>query len=131
MKGYIENIEKLSRENEYFRDVVYTAKHMQLVVMNLNPEKDIGEETHDVDQFVRCEAGNGKVILNGEEHEISDGSAVIIPAGVKHNVINLSATEHLKLYTLYAPPHHRDGVVHETKTQSQEDLEHFDGTTSE
>ncbi len=132
MKGYIENIEKISLENETFRTVLYTAKNSQLVVMSLEPGEDIGEEIHQLDQFIRCEAGQGKAILDDVEHEISDGFVVVVPAGVKHDIINTSLDMPLKLYTLYAPPNHRDGVVHETKEEAEADeSEHFDGVTTE
>lgn len=131
MKGYIINIEKASLENEYFRKVLYTAKNSQLVVMSLKPGEDIGEEVHQLDQFIRCEVGQGKAILDNIEYAITDGFAVIIPAGAKHNIINTSLDKTLKLYTLYSPPNHRDGVVHETKEQATADEEHFDGKTTE
>jgi len=130
MKGYVINIEKASLENGYFRRVLYTAKSSQLVVMSLKPGEEIGEEIHHLDQFIRIEAGNGKAILDGKEHEISDGFAVVVPAGVKHNIINTS-TEKMKLYTVYSPPNHRDGVIHETKEEAEKDDEHFDGKTTE
>ncbi len=131
-KGYIENIEKSTLENDNFRKVLYTAQNMQLVVMSLEPGEDIGEEVHDLDQFIRCEAGQGKAVLNGEEHEISDGFVVIVPAGASHNIINTSATEPLKLYTVYAPPEHKDGTIHQTKSEALSDEEdHFDGVTTE
>jgi mannose-6-phosphate isomerase-like protein (cupin superfamily) len=131
MKGYIENIEKLSLENENFRKVLYTAKNSQLVVMSLKPGEDIGEEVHQLDQFIRCESGQGKAILDGVEHPISDGSAVVVPAGARHNIINTSSDRPLKLYTLYSPPNHRDGVIHQTKAQAETGEEHFDGKTTE
>lgn len=132
MRGYVINIEKASLENENFRTVLYTAKSSQLVVMSLKPKEDIGEEIHHLDQFIRCEAGVGKTILNGVEHDFRDGFAVVIPAGVKHNIINTSATKMMKLYTVYAPPNHRDGVVHETKKDAEVDEEeHFEGVTTE
>lgn len=132
MKGYITNIEKASLENTLFRRVLYTAKNCQLVVMSLKPSEDIGEEVHHLDQFIRCEAGQGKAILNGVEHVIGDGFVVVVPAGATHNIRNTSSDQPLKLYTLYAPPNHRDGVVHETKEQAEADEgEHFDGKTSE
>ena len=130
MKGYVANIEKLSLENEYFRKVLYTAKNSQLVVMSLKPGEDIGEEVHDLDQFIRCEAGIGKAILNGVEQEIGDGSAVVVPAGAKHNIINTSTDRPLKLYTLYSPPNHKDGIIHKTRAEAESDEEHFDGKTS-
>lgn len=132
MKGYVDNIEKVSLENNYFRKVLYTAKNSQLVVMSLGPTEDIGEEIHQLDQFIRCEAGVGKAILDGIEHEISDGFAILVPAGTKHNIINTSSSEPLKLYTLYSPPNHRDGVIHQTKSDAVADEEeHFDGKTTE
>jgi mannose-6-phosphate isomerase-like protein (cupin superfamily) len=130
MKGYIANIEKLSLENENFRKVLYTAKNSQLVLMSLLAGEEIGEEIHDVDQFFRVEKGTGLALLEGIAHEITDGSIVVVPAGTKHNVIN-TGSDQMKLYTLYMPPHHRDGVVHETKKEAESDTEHFDGNTSE
>lgn len=126
MKGYIGDIEKETKENDNFRKVLYTAKNSQLVVMSIAPEDEIGEEVHDLDQFIRIEDGSGKVVLDDEESEIKDDYAVIIPAGVKHNVVN-TGEKPLKLYTLYSPPEHRDGVVHETRAEAMEDEEHFDG----
>lgn len=132
MKGYVTNIEKLSFENENFRRVLYTAKNSQLVVMSLKPGEDIGEEIHQLDQFIRCEAGQGKAILDDVSYEISDGFVVVVPAGAKHNIINTSSDTSLKLYTLYSPPNHRDGVAHKTKTDAVADEgEHFDGVTTE
>lgn len=130
MKGFITNIEKAALENKNFRQVLYTAKNSQLVLMSLNPGEDIGEEVHTLDQFFRCEAGSGKAILDGVSHEISDGFAVLVPAGTKHNIIN-SGVEPLRLYTIYSPPNHRDGVVHETRAQAEADEENFDGLTTE
>ena len=109
MKGYVENIEKAAVENANFRKVLYTAKNMQLVLMSLKPSEDIGEEVHTLDQFVRIEAGKGKAVLDGVEHEIADGSAVVVPAGTKHNFINTATDVELKLYTIYAQPEHQDG----------------------
>lgn len=131
MSGYVNNIEQLTLANEYFRQVVYTAKSTQLTVMHLQPSEDIGEEVHDGDQFLRIEKGSGRVVLNDVESKISDGSVVIVPAGVKHNIMNDSDAEPMKLYTLYSPPHHRDGVVHKTKQDALNDSEHFDGKTTE
>jgi mannose-6-phosphate isomerase-like protein (cupin superfamily) len=131
MKGYVANIERGSLENENFRKVLYTAKHSQLVVMSLKPGEDIGEEVHQLDQFIRCEAGVGKAILDGVPHGIGDGFVVVVPAGTKHNIINTSSDKPLKLYTLYSPPNHRDGVVHQTKAQAEADEEQFDGATTE
>ena len=131
MKGYVTNIEKDSLDNNDFRRVLYTAKHSQLVLMSLRPKEDIGEETHNLDQFIRVEAGRGVSILDGVKHQISDGSAVVIPAGTRHNIVNESDTEELKLYTLYSPPEHRDGTVHRTKAEATAHEEHFDGKTTE
>ena len=111
MKGYVVNIEKASEENNNFRKVLYTAKNSQLVVMSLKPGEEIGEEVHELDQFIRVEEGEGRAILDGVEHQIEDGSAVVIPAGTNHNIINTSNEETMKLYTIYSPPEHRDGVV--------------------
>jgi mannose-6-phosphate isomerase-like protein (cupin superfamily) len=119
MKGYVGNIEEATEVNEYFREVVFTGTKMQLVVMNLKPGEEIGEEVHpNVDQFFRFEEGEGKVVIDGEEHLVKDGFAVVVPAGAKHNIINTSADEELKLYTIYAPPNHADGTVHATKAEA-------------
>ncbi len=123
MKGYITKIDQISIENQNFREVLSTAQHSQLVVMSLMPDEDIGEETHDVDQFIRCEQGMGKVVLDGEESDLSAGTAVLVPAGITHNIINTSSDEPMKLYTLYAPPHHRDGTIHTTKADAEADTE--------
>jgi mannose-6-phosphate isomerase-like protein (cupin superfamily) len=131
MKGYVANIEKLSLENENFRTVLYTDKNSQLVLMSLLPKEEIGEEIHDVDQFLRVEKGTGRAILNDISHDLADGSVIIVPAGTKHNIINTGVDE-MKLYTLYMPPHHRDGVIHKTKADAEADTtDEFDGTTSE
>ena len=131
MKGYIANIEKDTIENNNFRKVLYTGKNSQLVLMSLEPKEDIGEEIHTLDQFIRVEAGSGLAILDGVEHQISDGSAIVIPAGANHNIVNTSDTEKLKLYTIYSPPEHKDGVVRKTKQEAIEQEEHFDGKTTE
>ncbi len=131
MQGYVANIEELTRENSNFRRVLYTAKHVQLVVMSLMPEEEIGMEVHDVDQFFRFEAGEGKVVIDGSEHPVKDGDVAIVPAGAQHNVVNTSPEDSLKLYTLYCPPHHKDGTVHQTKDQAMGDDEHFAGDTTE
>lgn len=121
MSGYLTDIEKKSLENENFRQVLFTASHSQLVLMSLQPGEEIGLETHDeIDQFIRVEAGTGKAILDGEEKTLADGSAVVIPAGTEHNVINTSQSEALKLYTIYSPPEHPDGTVHKTKAEADE-----------
>ena len=126
MSGYIVNIEDKTNSNEYFREVLFTAEHCQLVVMNILPNEDIGEEVHTLDQFLRVESGEGRAILDGEETNIGDGFAVIVPAGTKHNIINTSSSSPLKLYTLYAPPEHRDGTIHKTKADALADeKDHF------
>ncbi len=132
MKGYVANIEDATKENENFRKVLYTAKNSQLVVMSIPPREEIGEEVHELDQFIRFEQGKGKVVLDGVEHEVEDDFAVVIPAGTKHNVINTSDSEPMKLYTIYSPPEHRDGVVHQTKADAMADIaDEFDGKTTE
>jgi mannose-6-phosphate isomerase-like protein (cupin superfamily) len=131
MKGYVANIEELALQNENFRQVLYTAAHSQLVVMSLPPGGEIGSEVHTLDQFLRVEQGTGKAVLNGVEHALADGYAVVVPAGVEHNVINTSQTEPLKLYTIYSPPEHRDGTVHATRAAAEADDEHFDGRLTE
>ena len=130
MHGFITNIEKLALENDNFRKVLYTDKNSQLVLMSLLPGEEIGEEVHDVDQFLRIEKGVGRAVMNDIPQDIFDGSAIVVPVGVKHNIIN-TGSEAMKLYTLYTPPHHRDGVVHATKVEAEADEEHFDGVTSE
>ncbi len=130
--GYVTNIEKDSLDNENFRRVLYTAKNSQLVVMSLKPREEIGAEVHQLDQFIRVEKGSGKAVLNGKEYEMSDGFAVLVPAGTEHNIVNTSETDEMTLYTLYSPPNHRDGVVHLTKADAIADEgEHFDGKTTE
>ncbi len=132
MKGYVGNIEEKALANDYFREVLYTDERVQLVVMSLLPQEDIGEEVHQLDQFIRVERGEGKAILDGVEHPLSDGFAILVPKGARHNIINTSATEPMKLYTLYAPPNHKDGTIHKTKVEAEADeAEHFDGVTSE
>ena len=131
MKGYVTDIENDTLENQDFRRVLYTAKNSQLVLMSLRPKEEIGEETHTLDQFIRVEAGDGFAVLDGVKHPISDGTAIVIPAGTKHNVVNDSATEELKLYTVYSPPEHRDGTIHKTKVDALAHEEHFDGKTTE
>src|SRR3989344_9202172 len=106
MNGFVTDIEKASLENEYFLRVLYTDARLQLVVMSLKPLEDIGEEVHDLDQFIRVEKGEGTSILNGAEHALADGSVVVVPQGVKHNIINTSAANPMKLYTIYTPPNH-------------------------
>jgi mannose-6-phosphate isomerase-like protein (cupin superfamily) len=119
MEGYVANIEKKSLENKYFREVLFTGPHSQLVVMSIAPGEDIGMETHkDVDQFFRVEAGIGRAVLNGKEYNLEDGSAVVIPAGVEHNIINPSKSEPLKVYTIYSPPNHPDGTINKDKAEA-------------
>lgn len=130
MNGYITNIESQSKDNSDFRRVLYTAKNSQLVLMSLLPGEEIGEEVHDVDQFLRIELGTGTAVLNGFAHKIADGSSIVVPAGVRHNIIN-SQDGPMKLYSLYTPPHHKDGTVHRTKELADSDDEHFDGKISE
>ena len=125
------NLEQLTLVNEHFRRVLYTAHHSQLVVMSLEPGEDIGEEVHELDQFLRVESGAGLAVLNGVEYELADGSAVVVPAGTRHNLINTSSELPMKLYTVYSPPEHQDGVVRHTKAEAMAKEEHFDGHTSE
>ena len=132
MKGYKNNIEQLTVANNNFRTVLYTGKHSQLVLMSLKPNEDIGLEVHpDNDQFFRFEKGTGKVVIDGNEYEVRDGDAVVIPAGAEHNVTNTSSTEELKMYTIYSPAHHKDGVVRATKQEAEADSPEFDGKTTE
>jgi len=132
MKGYHANIEELTLNNDNFRQVLYTGKHCQLVLMSLLPNEEIGLEVHpENDQFFRFEQGEGKVLIDGNEYHVTDGSVIIVPAGAEHNVINTSSEQPLKMYTIYSPAHHRDGVVHTTKEQAMADDEEFDGKTSE
>ena len=130
MKGYVRNIEGAAQQNKTFRTVLYTAKNCQLVVMSLKPGEDIGSEVHKLDQFFRVEEGEGKAVLDDVEHRIKPGFAIFVPAGTRHNIIN-GTSGPMKLYTLYAPPNHRDGVVHATKADAEADKEHFDGKTTE
>ena len=132
MKGYKANIEDLVSKNSSFRQVLYTSKHSQLVLMALKPGEEIGMEVHtDNDQFFRFEEGEGKALVDGNEYQLTAGDVLVVPSGAQHNIINTSQTQGLKMYTLYSPPHHRDGVVHKTKTEAQSDNEEFDGKTSE
>lgn len=130
MKGFVQNIENIAIKNEDFRRVLYTAKNCQLVVMSLKPKEEIGEEVHKLDQFFRVEEGTGEAVLDGIRTMISTGFAILIPAGTNHNIINTGDAP-LKLYTLYAPPNHRDGVVHHTRADAEADHEYFDGKTTE
>lgn len=130
MEGFVKNIEDTVNKNKEFRRVLYTAGNIQLVVMSLNPKEEIGTELHDLDQFFRIEEGTGEALIEGVRTEISAGFVVLIPAGTKHNIINTGNVP-LKLYTLYAPPNHRDGVIHHTRVEAEKDNEHFDGKTTE
>ena len=130
MKGFVEDIERLAVKNVDFRRVLYTAKHCQLVLMALKPKEEIGAEVHKLDQFFRVEEGSGEAVLDGVRTVISAGFAVLVPAGTNHNIINTGSVP-LKLYTIYAPPNHRDGVVHHTRADAEADNEHFDGKTTE
>lgn len=131
MKGFVGNIENLTDDNSNFRRVLYTGKNLQLVLMSLKPGEEIGEEVHTgTDQFFRVEKGKGEVRINGEPTKIKDGDAVLVPAGARHNIVNTGA-EPLRLYTLYAPPQHRDGTVQATKLEAERAKEHFDGRTTE
>lgn len=132
MKGFNSDIEKETLDNANFRKVLYTAKHLQLVLMSLKVGEEIGAEIHhNNDQFFRFESGNGKCIIDGNEYSVSDGDAIIVPAGAKHNVINTDPAKELKMYTIYAPPHHKDGIVRGTKEEAETNGEEFDGTTTE
>ena len=131
MKGFVGNIEKLTVDNADFRRVLYTGHNIQLVLMTLRPGEEIGEEVHDDrDQFFRVEEGSGEVWIDGVRTPIKDDDAIIVPQGAKHNVVNTGSAP-LKLYTLYGPPEHRDGVVHRTKAEAEAGEEHFDGKTTE
>jgi mannose-6-phosphate isomerase-like protein (cupin superfamily) len=132
MKGYSTAIEKKTLKNSDFRRVLYTGRYSQLVLMNLKPMEEIGMETHnDRDQFFRFEAGEGKVVIDGVEHKVKDGDAVIVPAGAKHNVENTSKELELKLYTIYSPPEHQDKVVRHTKADAEAAPEEYDGKPTE
>lgn len=130
MKGFVKNIEEIANNNKDFRKVLYTAKNCQLVVMALKPKEEIGAEVHKLDQFFRVEEGTGEAVLDGVRTAIKAGFAVLVPAGTNHNIINTGSAP-MKLYTLYAPPNHRDGVVHLTRAEAEKDTEHFDGKTTE
>ena len=131
MKGYVDNIEQLTKENNNFRKVLYTAHYSQLVLMSLLPSEEIGEEVHGLDQFLRIESGTGKAVLDGVEHAIADGFAIVVPAGTRHNIINTSPTDPMKLYTVYAPPDHIDGVIHTTKADAIANDKPFNGKATE
>jgi mannose-6-phosphate isomerase-like protein (cupin superfamily) len=130
VKGFVCDMETLAVKNDDFRQVLYTAKHSQLVLMSLKPQEDIGAEVHQLDQFFRIESGSGEVVLNNVRTPIRAGFVVVVPAGARHNIINTGSAP-MKLYTLYSPPNHRDAVVHVTRADAQADTEHFDGKTTE
>ena len=130
MKGFVEDVEELAVKNDDFRRVLYTAQHCQLVLMALKPKEEIGTEVHHLDQFFRVEEGNGEAVLDGVRTAIRAGFAVVVPAGTNHNIINTGSVP-LKLYTLYAPPNHRDGVVHRTRADAEADHEQFEGKTTD
>jgi mannose-6-phosphate isomerase-like protein (cupin superfamily) len=132
VKGFNANIEKETLANDNFRKVLYSGPHSQIVLMSLRPNEDIGMETHtENDQFFRFEQGQGRVVIDGNEYEVGDGAAIIVPAGAEHNVVNESDTEELKLYTIYSPPHHKDGIVRATKEEAEANEAEFDGQTTE
>jgi mannose-6-phosphate isomerase-like protein (cupin superfamily) len=132
MKGFKSNIERDALKNKNFRKVLYTGEHMQLVLMSLKAGEDIGEEVHrDNDQFFRFEGGTGKVVIDGNKYLVKNGDVIIVPAGAKHNVINTNSKAELKIYTIYAPPHHKDGVVQATKEDAEKNSPEFDGKTTE
>ncbi|MEK7855836.1 MAG: cupin domain-containing protein [Acidobacteriota bacterium] len=132
MKGFKSNIEKDTLKNKNFRKVLYTSAYSQLVLMSLKPKEEIGSEVHEEnDQFLRFEGGTGRVMIDDSKYTVKDGDAVVIPAGARHNVINTSATETLNLYTIYSPPHHKDGIVRKTKEEAEANDEEFDGKMTE
>lgn len=132
MKGYNTNIEQATLANDDFRHVLYTGKNSQLVLMSLRPGEEIGLEVHaENDQFFRFETGRGKCVIDGNEYDLADGSAILVPAGAAHNIINTSATEPLKFYTIYSPAHHKDAVIRHTKQDAVSDSPEFDGKTTE
>lgn len=132
MKGFKSNIENDTLENKNFRKVLYSGNHLQLVLMSLKAGEEIGEEIHeDNDQFFRFEGGKGKCVIDGNEYNVKNGDVIIIPAGAKHNIINADSLTELKMYTIYAPPHHRDGIVRATKADAKNNAEEFDGNTTE
>jgi len=132
MKGFNSNIEKDTLENTNFRKVLYTGRNSQLVLMCLQPKEEIGMEVHtENDQFFRFEKGQGEVIIDGNKYIVEDGSAIVVPAGAQHNIINTSDTEQLKLYTIYSPAHHKDGIIRATKEEAEKNEEDFDGVTTE
>lgn len=130
-KGFLDDLEKATTSNDNFNKVLYTSKYSQLVLMSLLPKEEIGMESHESDQFFRFEQGQGKCIIDGHEYEVKAGDAVIVPSGAKHNVINTSGTEPLKLYTLYSPPKDKDGIVRKTKQEAETNKAEYDGKTTE
>jgi mannose-6-phosphate isomerase-like protein (cupin superfamily) len=132
MKGFKNNIEKEALKNENFRKVLYSGKHLQVVLMSLKPGEEIGMEIHEsTDQFFRFEGGKGKCIIDGNEYKVENGDAIVVPAGAKHNVINTDSVKGLKMYTIYAPPHHLDGLINATKKDAETKDVEFDGKTTE
>ena len=132
IKGFHSNIENDVMKNSNFRKVLYTSMHLQVVLMSLKPGEEIGEEIHNAnDQFFRFESGNGKCIINGNEYTVMEGDAIVVPAGAKHNVVNTATAIELKMYTIYAPPNHKDGTLRATKTEAEDFPEKFDGETTE
>jgi mannose-6-phosphate isomerase-like protein (cupin superfamily) len=130
--GFVEDIEEMTNSNEDFRRVLYTGKHSQLVLMKLKPGEEIGEEVHEgTDQFFRVDSGMGMVIIDGKKYSINDGAGIVVPAGAKHNVVNVSKDKDLKLYTIYSPPEHQDQIVRQTKEEAEQKKEEFDGRTTE
>jgi mannose-6-phosphate isomerase-like protein (cupin superfamily) len=131
-RGYGVDLEKETKRNRYFRRVLYTAGNSQLVLMSLKPKEEIGAEVHKgIDQFFRVEQGRGAVVINGVRHAVKDGSGIIVPAGARHNVINTSSSQSLKLYTIYSPPDHKDKIIHRTKAEAMAKDKEFDGRTTE
>jgi mannose-6-phosphate isomerase-like protein (cupin superfamily) len=132
MKGFKINIEKITLENNNFRNVLYSGHHLQLVLMSLKAGEEIGSEVHqDNDQFFRFEGGSGKCVIDGNEYNVKDGDVIVVPAGAKHNIMNVDSTTQLKMYTIYAPPHHKDGIVRTTKKDAESNEAEFDGKATE
>ena len=132
MKGFKSNIERDTMENYNFRKVLYSGKHLQLVLMSLKAGEEIGEEIHhDNDQFFRFESGNGKCVIDGHGYDVKNGDVIIIPAGARHNIMNTDSIAELKMYTIYAPPHHKDGIIRATKEEAENNEAEFDGKTTE
>ena len=131
MKGFVDNIERLAEGNDNFRKVLYTAHYSQLVLMSLLPGEEIGEEVHGLDQFLRIEKGTGKAVLDGVEHPIGDGFAIIVPAGTRHNIVNTSPSDPMKLYTVYSPPDHESDIIYQKKADAVAGDKPFNGTTTE